>query len=236
MRAPLETGGTDLVTSTYERLRDLIVHGRLAPGSRIVESDLASRLGVSRTPVRSALHRLQQEGFVVASETGRNARLSVSPLTQDDGREVLEILGLLEGHAAGRAAELEPRLREKLVRELRRLNDDLAALIGSNVTDNEQVFRAHSVFHQEPMRWIAAPRLHSLHDMIRPQAQRYRRIYIASIPSGVFSIELEEHEPIIDAMARGDATAAQVAVQRNWAGAAERLASIIATVGERGHW
>src|SRR2546426_7079104 len=44
----------------YEQLRDLIVHGHLAPGSRIVESDVAGRLGVSRTPVRGALQRLQQ--------------------------------------------------------------------------------------------------------------------------------------------------------------------------------
>ena len=235
MPTPL-TGGSDLVTTTYERLRDLIVHGRLAPGSRIVESDLAGRLGVSRTPVRSALHRLQQEGFVLASETGRNARLSVSPLTQEDGREVLNILGLLEGYAACRAAELESKRREKLVQELRRLNDDLAALIDSDSVEHEQLFRAHSLFHQEPMRWISAPRLHSLHAMIRPQAQRYRRVYIASITTGIFSVELEEHEPIIDAVARGDALAAQVAVQRNWSGAAERLARIIAAVGERGHW
>ena len=46
----------------YERLRHLIVHGVMAPGSRIVESDVAARLGVSRTPVRGALQRLQQEG------------------------------------------------------------------------------------------------------------------------------------------------------------------------------
>lgn len=230
------TGASDLVTVTYERLRDLIVHGRLAPGSRIIESDLAARLGVSRTPVRSALHRLQQDGFVLSSGGGRNARLSISPLTQEDGREVLGILGLLEGHAAFQAAELESRDREALVRELCRLNEELAELIREGSLDQEDLFSVHSLFHQEPMQWIAAPRLRSLHAMIRPQAQRYRRIYIASTASGVFSLELEEHLPIIEAMEQGDSLGAQVAVQRNWLGAAERLARIIAEFGERGHW
>lgn len=230
------TGASDLVTATYERLRDLIVHGRLSPGSRIIESDLAARLGVSRTPVRSALHRLQQDGFVLSSGGGRNARLSVSPLTQEDGREVLGILGVLEGHAAFQAAELEARSREPLVGELRRLNDELARLIRDETRDHEHLFRVHSLFHQEPMLSIAAPRLRSLHDMIRPQAQRYRRIYLASTGSGVFSVELEEHMPIIEAIEQGDSLGAQVAVQRNWVGAAERLARIIGELGERGHW
>ena len=65
----------------YEQLRDLIVHGHLAPGSRIVESDVAGRLGVSRTPVRGALQRLQQEGYIVDPSGGRLARPTVSPLT-----------------------------------------------------------------------------------------------------------------------------------------------------------
>src|SRR5213596_1973221 len=46
--------------ATFQRIRELIVHGKLAPGSRVVEADVANRLDVSRTPVRAALHRLQQ--------------------------------------------------------------------------------------------------------------------------------------------------------------------------------
>lgn len=236
MLAPLTTGSADLVTATYERLRELIVHGRLAPGSRIIEIDLAKRLGVSRTPVRSALHRLQQEGFVLGSDEGKQARLSIAPLTQEDGRELLHILGMLEGQAAGSAAGLDPERRAELTTELRQLNERLAGLLATNPVDPEQLFRAHSLFHQEPMRWSSAPRLQSLHAMIRPQAERYRRIYVASVPSGAFSTELQEHAPIIDAVERGDAIGAQVAVQRNWASAADRLARIIVTVGERGQW
>src|SRR6185503_11287169 len=71
----------------YVRLRDLIVQGSLAPGSRIVETEIASRLGVSRTPVREALQRLQQEGFVMGAPGAQQSRLTVAPLTRNDVHE-----------------------------------------------------------------------------------------------------------------------------------------------------
>lgn len=231
-----ETGLPDLASVTYERLRELIVFGRLAPGTRIIESDLAARLGVSRTPVRSALHRLQQEGFVIASDGGRNARLSVAPLTQADARELLDILGVLEGFAAARAAELQREERTELTAELRRINADLARLIVDDAAAPEDVFRSHTRFHQQPLERIDAPRLRALHAAIRPQAERYRRVYISSLATGIFSTELPEHDAIIEALDRGDPQAAQMAVQDNWHHAGERLAGVIAAMGERGRW
>ena len=88
----------------YARLRDLIVEGLLAPGSRIVETEIASRLGVSRTPVREALQRLQQEGYVMGSPGAQQSRLTVAPLTQNDVYELLNIVGALEGMGARGAA------------------------------------------------------------------------------------------------------------------------------------
>ena len=64
-----------------------------------MERTVVERLGSSRTPVRSALHRLQQEGFVASSGLGRDQRLIVTPLTQTDGRELFVIVGHLEGLA-----------------------------------------------------------------------------------------------------------------------------------------
>jgi len=86
--------------TTFRRLRELIVHGKLAPGSRVIEADLADRLRVSRTPIRAARHRLQQEGYiVVTSIAGSKERLSVAPLTKEDARELYWIVGHLEGSA-----------------------------------------------------------------------------------------------------------------------------------------
>src|SRR5213592_4983631 len=110
----------------YARLRDLIVQGSLAPGSRIVETEIATRLGVSRTPVREALQRLQQEGFVMGAPGAQQSRLTVAPLTRDDVHELLDIVGSLEGLGARRAAGSETTPRRALVKELRALNQEFA--------------------------------------------------------------------------------------------------------------
>src|SRR5678810_521418 len=88
----------------YARLRDLIVQGLLSPGSRIIETEIAGRLGVSRTPVREALQRLQQEGFVTGAPGAQQSRLTVAPLTRADVHELLNIVGELEGLGARWAA------------------------------------------------------------------------------------------------------------------------------------
>src|SRR5690349_14058794 len=80
--------------SSYHQLRELIVRGRVAPGSRLIEAELAARLGVSRTPVRGALNWLQREGYVVViSGHDHKSRLAVAPLTKDDARELYWIVG-----------------------------------------------------------------------------------------------------------------------------------------------
>src|SRR6478735_5444624 len=106
----------------YTRLRDLIVQGLLSPGSRIVETEIATRLGVSRTPVREALQRLQQEGYVMGSPGAQQSRLTVAPLTRDDVYELLNIVGALEGMGARNAALLPATERRNLSRDLKNLN------------------------------------------------------------------------------------------------------------------
>ena len=72
----------EFVAEAYESLRRLIVQGHLGPGTRLVEAELAARLGMSRTPLRTALYLLNQEGYVEATGEGRQSRLTVTPLTQ----------------------------------------------------------------------------------------------------------------------------------------------------------
>src|SRR5688572_14725654 len=99
----------------YQKLRQLIIDGRLAPGTRVIETDVAERLGVSRTPVRGALQRLQQEGYIIASGTGQQSRLAVAPLTQEDARELFAIVGEIEGLGARWSAELAEDSRSSVV-------------------------------------------------------------------------------------------------------------------------
>jgi GntR family transcriptional regulator of vanillate catabolism len=87
---------------TQLRLRELILRGDLAPGARITELPLVERLGVSRTPIRAALIRLEQEGLLEAWPTGG---YKVRRFSAADIADAIELRGTLEGLAARLAAE-----------------------------------------------------------------------------------------------------------------------------------
>jgi DNA-binding GntR family transcriptional regulator len=218
----------------YHELRGLIVWGQLPPGARIAERAVAERLGVSRTPVRSALHRLQQEGFVASVGSGRDQRLIVSPVTQSDGEEVFVVVGHLEGLAAWLAASLPQTRRKQIARRMRELN---RALVQESRTrrDVARVFDLDLEFHRTYVEDIVGPRLLTLHRAIKPQSERYARIYISVLMDDL-TTSAKEHEAIARAIAEGDAVGAQRAAETNWHNAATRLTRIIGLHGERGSW
>jgi DNA-binding GntR family transcriptional regulator len=214
----------------YERLRDLIVRGRLAPGGRLIETDVAKRLGVSRTPVREALRRLQQEGYVRAEQGGHQARLSVAPLTRADAEELLAIVGALEGLAAAQAARLESRERTLLAKDLGRLNASFGA---AHAEDLDALYRHDEEFHHRYVLAAGGARLIAMHDAIKPQAERYIRMYIGLLSSDVSS-SVREHAAVIDAIGSGRPSAAERAVRANWRHATDRIARVIDLAGELG--
>jgi DNA-binding GntR family transcriptional regulator len=228
-------GRGESVARAYEQLRELIVRGRLAPGSRIVESEIAGRLGVSRTPARSALHRLQTEGYVIAADRSKEQRLVVAPLTQDDARELFHIVGQLEGLAARGAAELPAEARAELAGRLRQLNAELAKVARASRPDPMRIFDLDTAFHRAYVEGAGGPRLLALHDAIKPQSERYIRLYISSLVDEI-DTSVAEHAVIIGHIAAGDPLAAQAAVDTNWRNAALRLSGVISTYGERGSW
>jgi DNA-binding GntR family transcriptional regulator len=230
-----ERAPSDRMTEAYERLRELIVWGRLAPGTRIIERDLARRLDISRTPIRSALQRLQQEGYVTAMENGRQARLSVAPLTIGDARELFHIVATVEGLAGRLAARLEAGPRAELVRTLRRLNADLLHAAEGERPDPTFIFELDRDFHRGYVEAASGPRLLALHDAIKPQAERYNRLYTTALAPEIRT-SVDEHNDIIEGIAGGDPERAEQAVRTNFMNAAERLSAVIATLGERGSW
>ena len=219
----------------YSRLRDLIVLGSLAPGSRIVETEIASRLGVSRTPVREALQRLQQEGYVAGSPGAQQSRLTVAPLTRDDVYELLNIVGALEGLGARGAAHLAPGQRRDLVRDLKALNVDFQRAGRTAPVDHGGLYDADQRFHRRIVEASAGPRLLALHDAVKPQADRYIRMYISMLTGDIRS-SVFEHDSISAAIDEGRADDAELAIQVNWRHAADRLSKVIAMAGERGSW
>lgn len=225
----------DRVTLAYERLRELIVLGRLAPGARIIETAVAARLGVSRTPIRAALQRLQQEGYVVVTSPGQQSRMSVAPLTQEDALELFAMISVFEGLAAAAAARLPAERRAAIVPELRAINEQLLNASSAERRDVSLVFLLDREFHRSVVEAGAGPRLRSLHASIKPQSERYGRIYSSSLIDQIVT-SVHEHEDIVRAIEAGDATAADAAMRNNWANAAARLARVIDTVGEQGAW
>src|SRR6266571_1385813 len=108
--------GTSLLTA-FREIRELIVHGRLSPGTWILEAELAERLNMSRTPVRGAIHWLQREGYILEHRNAKKSRMIVAPLTKEDANELYLIIGRLEGIAGRGAAEMPKSDRLKLVKQ-----------------------------------------------------------------------------------------------------------------------
>lgn len=225
----------DRNTPAYQQLRELIVSGRLAPGERLVEREIAARLGTSRTPVRSALQRLQQERYVVALDGGERARPTVAPLTIEDGQELFEIVAGLEAAAARRAALLDAATRARLVAELVELNGALLRVTQQPQPDQNEIFELDTAFHRTYVERGAGRRMLALHDAVKPQAERYCRLYISVLVDRIRD-SIREHATTIDGIRAGDADATERAVLVNWRNAAKRLAIVIARLGERGTW
>jgi DNA-binding GntR family transcriptional regulator len=229
----LERG--DRVTLAYGRLRELIVGGRLAPGARIIETAVATRLGVSRTPVRAALQRLQQEGYVVVTSPGQQSRMSVSPLTQEDAQELFGMVSAIEGMAALLAARKPASERNVHVAALRQINEDLLAVSTAAVRDVGRVFELDRMWHRRCVEAGAGPRLLALHDSFKPQSERYGRIYSSALID-VMPTSVEEHEEVVQGIEAGDGEGAEQAMRRNWWNASERLSRVIESLGEQGSW
>lgn len=220
----------------YRELRELIVSGRLAPGTRLVETIAARRLGVSRTPVRSAFHRLQREGYAVAAnEDDERQRLVVAPITAGDAADLFHIVGELEGLAGYYAAGIEREKRRPFVRELEKLNNEMLVESQAAEMDSYKVFQLDAAFHRRYVVEAAPPRLLALHDAIKPQAERYARLYVSALTDKL-DLSVAEHSVIVTAIEAGDADTAQRAIQTNWRNAARRVGALITEWGESGGW
>ncbi len=219
----------------FNEIREMIVRGKLAPGTWIIEADLADRLGYSRTPVRGALHWLQREGYVVASGNTAKSRMSVAPLTKEDARELYSIIGHIEGLGARLTAQTPQATRTKLIRKLKELNEGLAELVAAKRREPNRIFDLDMEFHRTIVEASAGPRLLELHRSTQPQAERYWRLYASAILDEL-GTSVAEHDQIIDAVSKGDADAAERGIQLNWENGADRLSKVIDTLGERGSW
>ncbi|MGH9586032.1 MAG: GntR family transcriptional regulator, partial [Acidobacteriaceae bacterium] len=166
--------GTSVLTALHQ-VRELIVQGKLSPGTWIVEGELAKRLHLSRTPARAALQWLQQEGYIRVHRTANKSRMIVSPLTKEDANELYAIIGRLEGLAGRITATLPKAERTAIAQKLKATNQRLAE-IRNNPNEQGEIFGIDHEFHRVVVESGSGPRLLNLHKMIEPQVERYWRL------------------------------------------------------------
>jgi DNA-binding GntR family transcriptional regulator len=226
--------GTSLLTA-FREIRELIVHGRLSPGTWILEAELAERLNMSRTPVRGAIHWLQREGYILEHRNLKKSRMIVAPLTKEDANELYIIIGHLEGIAGRGVAALPVAERQAICEQLQALNHRLDLIARGEGGHPGEIFEIDRDFHRVIVKHGAGARLTTLHKAIEPQTERYWRLYASSIIKDLH-VSIGEHEEIIQAVAAGDAARVEAGLQVNWLRGAERLGHVIDIFGERGSW
>ncbi|MDQ6828831.1 MAG: FCD domain-containing protein, partial [Gemmatimonadota bacterium] len=124
--------------------------------------------------------------------------------------------------------------RKSLARRLREINRVLS-IEARRRSSPSRLFELDDQFHRTYVENVVGPRLLALHHAIKPQTERYARLYVnvllEELPTSV-----KEHGVIASAIADGDPAAAQTAAETNWRNAADRLATLITEHGERGIW
>jgi DNA-binding GntR family transcriptional regulator len=219
----------------YDRVRALIVRGRLLPGTRVTEADVAQELQVSRTPAREALRRLQQERLLVPTGAidGAKMRLAVAPMTADEARELYTAAGALEGVIVRNVTEHDADGRVALAAELAKAQAAFRREATKRTPDWDRLFERHHAFHDLLRTRLAGPRLRLLLDGLRPHLDRYEYFYGRLHGTG-FEATFEEHDAIVAAVESGRADVAERAVRANWFNGADRLARIVQQAGEAG--
>jgi DNA-binding GntR family transcriptional regulator len=173
----------------FETLRDAIIQGRLKPGERMMEIQLAEEMGVSRTPVREAIRKLELEGFIV---TVPRKGAYVAGISVKDIVDVFEVRAALESLAAGLAAE---RIADQELEELERALVQIAEARGG---DLNAVVQTDTNFHEIIYRASRNQRLIQIITHLREQIQRFRTTSLSQ--PGRMKIALEEHRKIVEAI------------------------------------
>jgi DNA-binding GntR family transcriptional regulator len=177
------------------RVRDMIIEGELAPGTRVHEGNLGSRLGVSRTPLREALKFLASEGLVELSP-GRGA--VVRQFSPRDVHDSLVVLGSLESLAGRLACE---NAADNEIQEVRQLHDHMMDMYAKR--DRLPYFKLNQNIHSAILRLSKNEALAYVHGILQARLRRIR--YIGNEGPEKWAGAVAEHEEMIAALESRDA-------------------------------
>jgi DNA-binding GntR family transcriptional regulator len=178
-------------------MRDAIISGVLKPGERLMEIQLAEEMGVSRTPVREAIRKLELEAFVVMIP---RKGAYVAGISHKDVADVFEIRTALEGLAAGLAAE---RITADEIEEMERV----ILFTEGEEKDLERIVAKDTEFHDLLYKASRNNRLLQILANLREQIQRFRATSLA-VPGRVLEA-VKEHRAIVEALAEHNSEKAQ---------------------------
>lgn len=180
----------------YEAIRSLILSGALPAGAQLAEEALADKCGVSRTPVRDALRRLESDLLVVRTDT---QRCFVADWSLDDVADAFELRAMLEGKAARRAAE---RMTDAALDCIRAANRQITVAIGKPVADVGGFLDGNRDFHAGILEVAGSRRLSALLGTLIEQPVVWRTAHHYSREA--LHRSHGEHEELIAAFARRD--------------------------------
>ena len=185
----------------YEELKMQILKGSIIPGTRMMEVELAEEMGVSRTPIREAIRKLEKEGLVTI-EPRRGAYASM--ISTEDMVEILEVRQDLEGLAAYFAAD---RMTKSQMEELKQVSNSYneAVMQGNMEAMIKHDTRFHHIIVESCRNKILVQMIEQLQELVL----RFRYIYYDNFKRA--ENMPEEHEAIVAAIAEGDADKARAA-------------------------
>lgn len=204
----------------YEELKMQILTGAIIPGTRMMEVELAEQMGVSRTPIREAIRKLEKEGLVtIRPRRGAYA----SSINTDDMLDILEVRQNMEGLAAYFAAS---RMTPDQLDELKALSSKYNEAVIDG--DMEAMIEFDTKFHRAIVDSCNNKILVQMIEQLQELVLRFRYIYYDSFKRA--ENMPEEHQAIVDAITRGDEDAARSAADIH----IDRLKTLIATEGVPG--
>jgi DNA-binding GntR family transcriptional regulator len=189
--------------SVYDALIDLIVGGDLPPGQHMVETDLARQLGVSRQPIREALHRMEAEGWV---DLRPSQGAFVHVPTDQEVDELLDVRALLEAETARLAAG---RATPEAIARLREICGEGGA--ATEADDFGRAVAANDAFHAEVAGIAGNSVLAELADIIGRRVQWYYRVVAPARGHASWA----EHDELIDAIEASDGERAQLLARKH---------------------
>lgn len=178
----------------FQTLREAILKGELKPGERLMELQLASRLGVSRTPIREAIRMLELEGLAV---TMPRKGAEVARMTEKDMEDVLQIRKALDELAVGLACDnMTEESLEQIYGALKNFEESTRS------RDVKKIAQADVEFHDTIYQAADNPKLVNMLNNLREQMYRYRVEYLKN--DTVYPRLIEEHEKIYEGLKRKD--------------------------------